>query len=93
MCLVIGKRATGVRDSCLGVHQGNHLVVLGDELSRLKRREVDSRGEAAKPAQDRLLTFERSGVRVDLGIARTHPLDVVRHHLGKRRMSPRPKAS
>jgi len=39
-----------------------------------------------QPAQDGfLLPFERSGVRVVVGISGIHPLDVVRHHLGKRR--------
>ena len=31
------------------------------------------------------MPFERSGVRVVVGISGIHPLDVVRHHLGKRR--------
>jgi hypothetical protein len=32
-----------------------------------------------------LPAFERSGVRVVVRIAGIHPLDVVRHYLGKRR--------
>src|SRR5215204_4231470 len=43
VCLMIDKRAAGVPNRCLGVHQGYHLVVLGDELSWLERRVVESR--------------------------------------------------
>jgi len=50
-----------------------------------ERREVESRRETTKPAQDGLLAVERAGVRINGGIAGIHPLDVVRHHLGKRR--------
>src|SRR3954447_1247218 len=85
VCLVIDKSAAGVANRCLGVHRGHHLVVLGDELSWLERREVESRCETPKPAQDGFLAFKRSGVRVVGRIAWIHPLDVVRHHLGKRR--------
>src|SRR6266576_3278062 len=41
VCLMIDKRAAGVPNRCLGVHQGYHLVVLGDELSWLERSELD----------------------------------------------------
>jgi hypothetical protein len=52
VCLMIDEGAAGVPHRCLGVHQGYHLVVLSDEISRLECREVESRGETAKPAQD-----------------------------------------
>src|SRR5215208_6346250 len=85
VCRRIDKRSAGVANRRLGVHQGYHLVVLGDELSWLERRVVESRCKTTKPAYDCLLASERSGVWVVVGIAGIHPLDVVRHHLGKRR--------
>jgi hypothetical protein len=50
VCLRIDKRAAGVPNRCLGVHQRYHLVVLGDELSWLERRVVESRCKTTKPA-------------------------------------------
>src|SRR5436190_15965384 len=50
VCLRIDKRAAGVPNRRLGVHQGYHLVVLGDELSWLERRVVESRCKTTKPA-------------------------------------------
>src|SRR6266542_4880426 len=50
VCLRIDKRSAGVSNRRLGVHQGYHLVVLGDELSWLERRVVDSRCETTNPA-------------------------------------------
>src|SRR5947207_4698636 len=50
VCLRVHKRSAGVPNCCLGVHEGYHLVVLGDELSWLERRVVDSRYKTAKPA-------------------------------------------
>jgi hypothetical protein len=52
VCLMIDKRAARVPNRCLGVHQGYHLVVLGDELSWLERRVVASRCKTTKPAAD-----------------------------------------
>jgi hypothetical protein len=42
--------AAGVPNRCLGVHQGYHRVVMGDELSWLERRVVESRCKTTKPA-------------------------------------------
>ena len=50
LCLMIDKRAAGVPNRCLRVHQGYHLVVLGDELSWLEGRVVESRCKTTKPA-------------------------------------------
>src|SRR5829696_2010340 len=50
VCLRIDKRAAGVPNRCLGIHQGYDLVVLGDELSWLERRVVESRCKTTKPA-------------------------------------------
>ena len=48
VCLMIDKRAASVPNRCLGVHQGYHLVVLGDEPSWLERRVVASRCKTTK---------------------------------------------
>ena len=48
--LVIGDGAAGIPNRRLGVHQGYDLVVLGDELSWLERREVETRCQTTKPA-------------------------------------------
>src|SRR5690242_4253630 len=50
VCLMTDKRTAGVPNRCLGVHQGYHLVVLGDELSWLERRVLASRCKTTEPA-------------------------------------------
>src|SRR6266496_3934301 len=50
VCLRVDTRAAGVPNRSLGGHQGYHLVVLGDELSWLERRVVESRCKTTKPA-------------------------------------------
>src|SRR5213595_14459 len=50
VCLRIDKRAAGGSNRGLGVHQGYHLVVLGDELSWL---EPDRGRSEGVPARDR----------------------------------------
>src|SRR4029450_12891372 len=50
VCLRVDERAAGVPNRCLGVHQGYDLGVLGEELSWLERRVVESRCKTTKPA-------------------------------------------
>src|SRR6266498_1836129 len=52
VCLMIDESAAGLPNRRFGVHQGYHLVVLGDELSWFEGREVESRCKTTKPAQD-----------------------------------------
>lgn len=91
----VAGRAAGVANRFLGVHQGYHLVVLGDDLSWLERRVVDCRCNTTEPAEDRFLAFERSGVRVGVGIAGTHLTHSMSSAItsASAAMSPRPKAS